>query len=51
MFIVMLHLNVNENKVLDFVFIDDTNVLDRSVFEGRKYGVRVKTKVWGQSNN
>jgi len=33
-FIVMLHRDVNENKVLDFVFVDDTNVLDRAVFEG-----------------
>ena len=36
MFIVMLHRDVNENKVLDFVFVDDTNVLDRAVFEGSK---------------
>jgi hypothetical protein len=36
MFIVMLHKDVNENKVLDFVFIDETNVLDRAVFEGSK---------------
>jgi hypothetical protein len=34
MFIVMLHRDVNENKVLDFVFVDDRNVLDRAVFEG-----------------
>ncbi len=33
-FIVMLHRDVNENKVLDFVFVDDVNVLDRAVFEG-----------------
>jgi hypothetical protein len=33
-FIVMLHRDVNENKVLDFVFVDDKNVLDRAVFEG-----------------
>ena len=36
MFIVMLHRDVNENKVLDFIFVDDTNVLDRAVFEGNK---------------
>ena len=34
MFIVMLHRDVNENKVLDFVFVDDQNVLDVAVFEG-----------------
>lgn len=33
-FIVMLHRDVNENKVLDFVFIDDQNVMDTAVFEG-----------------
>lgn len=36
MFIVMLHRDLNENKVLDFVFVDDTNVMDRAVFEGNK---------------
>lgn len=36
MFIVMLHRDVNENKVLDFIFVDDRNVLDRAVFEGNK---------------
>ena len=34
MFIVMLHRDLNENQILDFVFIDDTNVMDRAVFEG-----------------
>lgn len=34
MFIVMLHRDLNENKELDFIFIDDTNVMDRAVFEG-----------------
>lgn len=34
MFIVMLHRDLNENKQLDFIFIDDTNVMDRAVFEG-----------------
>jgi hypothetical protein len=34
MFIVMLHRDVNENKELDFMFIDETNVMDRAVFEG-----------------
>ncbi|MEM7359359.1 MAG: hypothetical protein AAF431_09690 [Pseudomonadota bacterium] len=33
-FIVMLHRDVNENKVLDFVFVDDRNVMDTAVFEG-----------------
>ncbi len=36
MFIVMLHRDVNENKVLDFVFIDDQAVMDTAVFEGSK---------------
>ncbi len=36
MFIVMLHRDVNENKVLDFVFINDTAVMDTAVFEGSK---------------
>ena len=34
MFIVMLHRDVNENKVLDFVFVTDTAVMDTAVFEG-----------------
>ena len=34
MFIVMLHRDVNENKVLDFVFVDEQNVMDTAVFEG-----------------
>ena len=34
MFIVMLHRDTNENKVLDFVFVDEQNVMDRAVFEG-----------------
>jgi len=33
-FIVMLHRDVNENKVLDFIFVDAINVLDKAVFEG-----------------
>ena len=33
MFFVMLHLDVNENKVLDFVFVDELNVMDRAVVE------------------
>ncbi len=36
MFIVMLHRDLNENGVFDFVFIDDRNVMDRAVFEGAK---------------
>ncbi len=35
MFIVMLHRDVNENQEFDFVFVDDKNVLDKAVFEGR----------------
>jgi hypothetical protein len=34
MFIVMLHRDLNENKILDFVFVDDINVMDKAVFEG-----------------
>ena len=34
-FIAMLHRDVNENGILDFVFISDTGVLDAAVFEGR----------------
>ena len=36
MFIVMLHRDVNENKVFDFVFVDERNVLDKAAFEGTK---------------
>ncbi len=36
MFIVMLHRDVNENRVFDFVFVDEINVLDKAVFEGTK---------------
>ncbi len=36
MFIVMLHRDVNEDKVFDFVFVDERNVLDKAVFEGNK---------------
>ena len=34
MFIVMLHRDLNENGVFDFVFVDEQNVMDRAVFEG-----------------
>jgi hypothetical protein len=34
MYIVMLHRDVNENQVFDFVFVDEHNVLDKAVFEG-----------------
>ncbi len=34
MFIVMLHHDLNENQIFDFVFGDDRNVMDRAVFEG-----------------
>jgi len=34
MFIVMLHKDSNQNKIFDFVFVDDVNVMDRAVFEG-----------------
>ena len=36
MFIVMLHRDVNENQVLDFVFVDELNVMDTAVFEGSR---------------
>ncbi len=35
-FIVMLHYDSNDNEIFDFVFVDDTNVMDRAVFEGSK---------------
>lgn len=35
-FLVMMHRDVNENKILDFVFVDDRNVMDTAVFEGSK---------------
>ncbi len=34
MFIVMLHSDSNSNGALDFIFIDDRNVMDLAVFEG-----------------
>lgn len=34
MFIVMLHRDVNEDQVFDFIFVDEQNVLDKAVFEG-----------------
>ena len=34
MFIVMLHRDLNENRIFDFVFVDEQNVMDRAVFEG-----------------
>ena len=34
MFIAMLHRDLNENEVLDFVFTSDTGVMDAAVFEG-----------------
>ncbi len=33
-FIVMLHKDSNDNQNFDFVFVDDTNVMDKAVFEG-----------------
>ena len=35
-FIVMLHKDSNLNKIFDFVFVDDINVMDKAVFEGSK---------------
>ena len=34
MVIVMLHSDSNSNKIFDFVFVDDINVMDKAVFEG-----------------
>ena len=34
MFFVMLHSDVNENQIFDFVFVDAVNVLDKAVLEG-----------------
>ena len=34
LFIVMLRRDLNENRILDFVFVDDVNVIDKAVFEG-----------------
>lgn len=36
MVIVMLHSDSNSNKIFDFVFVDDINVMDKAVFEGPK---------------
>ncbi|MEP3422100.1 MAG: hypothetical protein ABJN35_10230 [Erythrobacter sp.] len=36
MYIVMLHSDSNADGVFDFVFVDDTNVEDRAVFEGNQ---------------
>ncbi len=36
MFIVMLHKDSDNDGVFDFVFVDDTNVEDRAVFEGNR---------------
>ncbi len=33
-FIVMLHRDVNENEIFDFVFVNDREVMDKAVFEG-----------------
>ena len=36
MFIIMMHRDINENKTLDFVFVNETEVMDKAVFEGSK---------------
>ncbi len=36
MYIVMLHSDSNADGVFDFVFVDDTHVEDRAVFEGNR---------------
>ena len=40
-FLVMLHRDVNEDKVFDFVFVDPPNVLDKAVLEGNKMIARI----------
>ncbi len=42
-FLVMLHRDVNEDHVFDFVFVDPPNVLDRAVVEGSKMIARILT--------
>ncbi len=34
LFIVMLHSDVDEDEVFDFIFVDETHVEDRAIFEG-----------------
>ena len=36
MFLVMLHSDVNDNRVFDFVFLEDGHVVDKAVFEETK---------------
>ncbi len=36
MFIVMLHSDANEDKIFDFVFVNEREVADKAVFEGTK---------------
>lgn len=35
-YLVMLHSDVDQDKVFDFVFVDGTNVEDKAVFEGAR---------------
>ncbi|MEN7342973.1 MAG: hypothetical protein AAAFM81_08505 [Pseudomonadota bacterium] len=39
--LIMLHSDVNENRQFDFVFVDDTHVLDKAVFEGNTMVARI----------
>ena len=39
----MLHSDVNQNRELDFVFVDDTHVLDKAVFEGSTMVAKIFT--------
>lgn len=41
--LIMLHSDVNNNEMLDFVFVDDVNVLDKAVFEGSTMVAKVFT--------
>ena len=36
MFFVMLYRDVNENQILDFVFVDELNVMDTAITEGSR---------------
>lgn len=35
MYVAMLHSDVNNDETFDFVFVDELNVADKAVFEGK----------------
>ncbi|MEL7311185.1 MAG: hypothetical protein AAFN07_06740 [Pseudomonadota bacterium] len=41
--LIMLHSDVNQNGELDFVFVDEVNVLDKAVFEGSTMVAKIFT--------